>query len=328
MNGQRLRPLGMGDIFDEGFDLYKRNFVFLLLVTAVAVVPLDILLAWAGPRLLTPIFEQFNLTQTDQSGKGFVTALVELTLYLPLYLLAVAPLVLAASARYLETEATLGDVYRQALRRLPGLLLTTLLCGLMLTLGLVGCLIAWLPVAVQILFTLHALLVERQSPGKALGRSGALVSGYGSRILTCLFQLGLIAWLLGLGLKLPLAYLFDAVLNITPAADTFYGGGVPGGGQSAEQEVVSLLSNGIAHLLILPFLVSVVTVLYFDLRIRKEGFDVELMAQDLNYPPLTALGPFLPPAPAFGPLRPGYAPPLPPGYAPPPQYPNYRGGPR
>ncbi len=52
---------------------------------------------------------------------------------------------------------------------------------------------------------------------------------------------------------------------------------------------------------VLPFLVSVVTVLYFDLRIRKEGFDVELLAQDLNYPPLAALGPFLPPAPAFGP---------------------------
>ena len=320
MNGQRLRPLGLGDIFDEGFDLYKRNFVFLLLVTAVAVVPLDILLAWINPRLLPPIFDQFSLTRTDQFWKGIVTGLVELTLYLPLYALAVAPLVAAVCARYLETEVTLGDVYRQVFRRLPGLLLTALLCGLMLTLGLVGCLVAWLPVAGQILFTLHTFLVERKAPGKALGRSRALVSGYGGRVFTCLCQLGLIAWLIGLGLKLPLAYLFDAVLNITPAADTLYGSGVPGAGQSAQQEVVSLLSSGMAHLLVLPFLVSVVTVLYFDMRIRKEGFDVELMAQELNYPPLAALGAHLPPAPTFGPIRPGYAPPQ--------QYPGYRGGPR
>ena len=320
MNGQRLRPLGVGDIFDEGFDLYKRNFVFLLLVAAVAVVPLDILLAWVSPRLLPPLFDQFGITQTDQFWKGVLAGALELTLFLPLYALAVAPLVAAASERYLDREITLGGVYRQVFRRLPGLLLTTALCGLALTLGLFGCLVAWLPVANQLLFTLHAYLLERQAPGKAISRSGALVSGFGGRVFTCLCQLGLISWILGLGLKLPLAYLFHAALNITPTADALYGGGVPGAGQSAQQEVVALLSSGLAHLLILPFLVSVVTVLYFDMRIRKEGFDIELMAQDLNYPPLSALGAFLPPAPTFGPIRPGYAPP--------PQNPPYRGGPR
>ncbi len=320
MNGQTLRPLGLGDIFDEGFDLYKRNFVFLMLVTAVAVVPLDIFFAWISPRLLPPIFDQFGVTRTDQFWKWCVTAMVKLTIFLPFYALAVAPLLSAASARYLETDTTVGDVFRQALRRFPGLLLTVLLGGLALDLSLLGCLVLWLPVASQLLFTLHAFLVERQSPGKALRRSGALVSGYGGRVFTCLCQIGLIGWVISLGLTLPLSYLFDTVLNISPAVDTFYGGGVPGAGQSAEQEVVSLLSSGLAHLLLLPFLASVVTVLYFDLRIRKEGFDVELMAQGLNYPPLAALGAFLPPAPTFGPIRPGYAPP--------PQYPRQGGPPR
>jgi len=58
------------------------------------------------------------------------------------------------------------------------------------------------------------------------------------------------------------------------------------------------------------------TVLYYDLRIRKEGFDIELLAEELRYPPLASLGPFLPPAPVYGPsLRPGMPPARPPGPA-------------
>ena len=73
MNGMRLRPLGMGDIFDEGFDLYKRNFVFLLLVTAVTVVPVDILLAFVGPALMQQVYDLLNVSSSaDAVGLWFL----------------------------------------------------------------------------------------------------------------------------------------------------------------------------------------------------------------------------------------------------------------
>ena len=57
MSDRTLRPLALGDVFDEGFDLYKRNFLLFLLVTAAWIVPLYI-----GRVLLTvalghPIFQ-------------------------------------------------------------------------------------------------------------------------------------------------------------------------------------------------------------------------------------------------------------------------------
>ena len=314
MNRERLRPLGLGDVFDEGFDLYKRNFAFLLLAGAAALVPLDMLAAWVSPRLLPPIFAQFSLTASrgDQSYVGMVTFLVHLTLFLPVYALAVCPLVLAASARYLDKAATLGGVYVQTLRRLPALLVTLLLTGLALDLSLLGCGIAWLFAACQLFFVLPAVLIEGQGPGKALKRAGALAGGYGGRIFSCLFVLGLIAWVVSLGLGLPLAYAFGSVLNLTPGADALYGGGIPGAGGTAEREVVSLVSSGLTHLFLTPFLICVGTVLYYDLRIRKEGFDVETLAQDLGYRPLSALGPHLPPVAPYGVFRPGVPPPPPP----------------
>lgn len=306
MNAQRLRPLGTGDIFDEGFDLYKRNFVLLLLATAAAVVPLDIGLAFLTPRFLPAVFDLFGLTagQSDAFGVWTVTNLVRLIFFLPLYLVAIGPVVAAASARYLDRNTSTETVFRLCLRRTPALLLAALFSGLVLALGAVLCGVLWLAAATQLLFTLQALLIEGLGPAAALRRSGKLVAGYGSRVFGCLLLLGGVLFVVSLGLRLPLAYLVDTVLNIAPGASSLYGGA----GGTAQQQVVSLISSGLAHLLLIPFIVCVITVLYYDLRIRKEGVDIEFMAQDLNYPPLSALGPYLPPVPTFGPVPYGRVP--------------------
>ncbi len=315
MNAQRLRPLGVGDIFDEGFDLYKRNFVFLLLATAAAVVPLDIGLAFVTPRVLPSLFDLAGVTgsRSDAFWVWSLSAVARTIFYLPLYMVAVGPVVVAAAARYLDQPMTVEAAFRLALRRTPALLLAALLSGLLLALGLTLCGVVWLVAATQLLFTLQALLVENLGPGRAMRRSGVVTSGYGFRVFGCLLLLGLVLYLVGLGLRLPLAFLADSILNIAPRAASAYSGAVGG---SAQEQIVSLLSSGLAHLLLLPFTICVITVLYFDLRIRKEGMDIELLATDLHYPPLSALGPFLPPVPTFGarpvvPMRP--VPPASPG---------------
>ena len=308
MDRQKLRPLGVGDIFDEGFDLYKRNFLFLLLAVAIVVVPLDIGLALLTPQFVPPVLSLFGLTtsQSDAFSVWLVSSAVKLILFLPLYAAALGPASAAAAARYLEQPVTLGSVFRHSGRRLPALLLAALLSGMLLALGLLLCGFLWLLAATLLLFVLQALLTEGLGPAGAMRRSAALVGGYGSRVFGCLLLLGSVLFVVGLGVRLPLAYLVGSVLNLTPGAASLYGGS---GAASTEDQVVAMISGGLAHLLLLPFLVCVVTVLYYDLRVRKEGVDIELMAQDLNYPPLSALGPFLPPVPTFGPASPKVMPP-------------------
>ncbi len=314
MDRQKLRPLGVGDIFDEGFDLYKRNFVFLLLATAAVVVPLDIGLALLSPHLLPAVFDLFGLTsgQSDASSVWLVSGLTKLIFFLPLYLAAIGPVVVAASTRYLDQNITIEAAFKLCLRRTPALLGAALLCGMALALGLLLCGVLWLVAATQFLFVLETLLMEGLRPVGAMRRSGAVVAGYGSRVFGCLLLLGGVLFVVSLGLRLPLAYLVDSVLNLAPGAASLYSSGT-GGSQTGQQQVVALISGGLAHLLLIPFLVCVVTVLYYDLRIRKEGLDIELLAQDLSYPPLSALGPFLPPVPTFGPALLG----RPPGAKPP-----------
>ena len=333
MNGQSLRPLGLGDIFDEGFDLYKRNFVFLLLVTALAVVPLDIGIAFAAPRVFPAIFDLFGVTaNSDGFWIWLVAVTARIMLYVPLYLLAAAPLSVACAGRYMERSVSVWSVYRLWVRRLPVLLVSLAITGLALDLGLLFCIVLWLLPAGQFFFVLQAVMVEGAGPFKGLGRSSRLGGGFGGRVSNCLILLGVVAWVIGLGVTFPLSYLVDNILHIAPGAQTLFGG-ASAIGRTAEQQIVSLITGGLAHLVLIPFLACVTTVLYYDLRIRKEGFDIELLAEELRYPPLAALGPFLPPAPAFGPVRPGvpprtaYGAPRP-GGPPPPAPPGYMGGPR
>jgi hypothetical protein len=50
----------------------------------------------------------------------------------------------------------------------------------------------------------------------------------------------------------------------------------------------------------------VLTVLYFDLRVRKEGFDLELLSRRMGVDPATVANPaFLPPAMPPPPPSPG-----------------------
>ena len=59
--------------------------------------------------------------------------------------------------------------------------------------------------------------------------------------------------------------------------------------------IISVASGIISGVVLQPFSASVVTVLYYDLRIRKEGYDLELLADQLG---LEASG--LPPHPDAG----------------------------
>jgi len=37
-------------------------------------------------------------------------------------------------------------------------------------------------------------------------------------------------------------------------------------------------------MLVIPFAVTVVSLLYYDMRIRKDGYDMEVLAHTLGYP--------------------------------------------
>src|SRR5438034_265973 len=98
-----------------------------------------------------------------------------------------------------------------------------------------------------------------------------------------------------------------------------------------DNELVYDLANGVfgaaASVLTIPFVAAVVAVIYFDLRVRKEGFDLQLMAQRIGAPAGSVrptLMPWTQPVPGAGG---GWAPPPPGWQSQPPSSPPATGPP-
>jgi hypothetical protein len=281
MAERRLRPMTLGDIFDEGFDLYKKNFSFLVLVTLVVTVPLDIVLGfvkslyWKGPSL-------FDAIKSDDAsnlfGPAFGQTVSSLFVTSLIYAAPLAALAAATSARYLGDPITLRQAYRMPMRRLPALLGTALLYSIILS-ACSG--ILW-PV-VSLIFTAHVFAIEGKAGTGAIKRTASLVSGDWWRVLGALVMLGLVYLVLTISIAVPLGYAFDTLLRLGPGDQSLFLPGDALHSTAIRRQVVGQLSSGLSHLFLLPFVLSVLTVLYYDLRVRKEAFDVDLLIKDLGY---------------------------------------------
>lgn len=314
MADRQLRPLSLGDIFDEAFDLYKKNIAFFALVTAVAAVPLNIVVAFITLHWMRDLADAAAVMDSSDPTRLFSwfsalagrAALVS-PLFLIAYSLEVCALAFATSARYLNEPVTLWGAYRPALRRFFPLVLTALIYCAANALGMALCYIGILVPLTLFAFTAHTFSREGKSYFQALGRSSGLMSGQSWRVFGALALLSLVYGVMAVALRLPLAYGFDTLLRITPAAQGLLGAATGAAhGLSLRSQIVDHVTGGIIELILMPFLMSVVTVLYYDLRVRREAFDIELLARDLGYRPVFAAQTAgLPPAVA--PLAPGKA---------------------
>ena len=296
MADRQLRPLSLGDIFDEAFDLYKKNLAFFALVTAVAAVPLNVVVAFVTlhwMRDLSDAAAVMNGADPTRVLAWFGAVAGHAALISPLLLIAysleVCALAVATSARYLGDPVTLWGSYRGALRRFFPLVVTALIYTAANALGFVLCYVPMLVPLTLYAFTAHTFAVEGQSYFKALGRSYGLMSGQSGRVFGAMSLLSIVYSVMAVALRLPLAYGFDILLRITPAAQGLLGAGTGAAhGLSLRAQIVDHVTGGIVELILMPFLLSVVTVLYYDLRVRKEAFDIELLARDLGYRPVFA----------------------------------------
>lgn len=117
---------------------------------------------------------------------------------------------------------------------------------------------------VRFAFTIQAVVLEGRGPLSALGRSWTMMRGSFWRVL------GIIV----------LIYLLIQIITVVPSALL---GGVIGAifselDQFMLQQSLSQLVGYVIQIFVLPLQLIGYTLLYYDVRVRKEGFDLELRA--------------------------------------------------
>jgi hypothetical protein len=317
-----LRPLGIGEILDAGIKLFMRHWRPLVLSVAGLILPVQILSALVTASVAP---EQFDLT-TDESGvsegeeteffvgQGIVALLSGLSI-----LLATAVCFKAVADAYLGAEPDWRHSLRFALRRLGGLIGVAILSALLVGLGTIALIVpgVWLFVAYSV--AVPALLLERVGAATALRRSYRLVRG---------------RWWPTFGTLL-VGYLLIAVLGAIVTSVVMIVPSVLAEGNTLAGALGAIVGGTLGAVITTPYSAAVITLLYFDLRVRKEGLDLQLiaegtgverdpnaplpapLAEDVYTPEERAQAPYWPPPPGWKPSAPASVAPDPPAWRPP-----------
>ncbi|MDE3193404.1 MAG: hypothetical protein KGN00_06920 [Chloroflexota bacterium] len=287
--GAALRPLGVGDIVDRVFALYRARPLMYLAIAAIPYLVLMLVLvaltAVFGGSLFAVLLAGDVTTLLDRlaASLGILVLYGSLAVVASLIMSLVqsAALVAATAARYMRQETSVGSALRIGLRASPRLLgmgvvavvaigaLWTVLIIVMavshqwwsvLIAFLVG-IVATLYLAASWMVSPAVAVLESSGPLASLGRAWRLADGGRWRIL------GLI--LLLLILQLVVSSLLSFLVVASLVADR------------TVQVIVQQAVNLLATIAWAPVYWGTFAILYYDLRVRKEALDLQLAAEAL-----------------------------------------------
>jgi hypothetical protein len=132
----------------------------------------------------------------------------------------------------------------------------------------------WLYLSINWAFVSQAVVLENTTALGALRRSWGLVKGSFWRVLLMLFLVGIFV------------YIITAVPTFTVQFASMTLLGV----SSIIPALVNSVISTVISTLIEPLQFAILTVLYYDLRIRKEGFDLQITMQQLDTPSAAPTG--------------------------------------
>ena len=273
----RLRVMPLGELLDETFKLYRRHFTVIAGVALVIILPNLILSLISGSYRANPISYLQSVAQNINNPDELTRIQARQQEYTssPLYLLSfpiaallvpfsVGAMYRAATSLAAGNLETIGSVLLGTLRRYFAVWGVVILAALVF-LGAIA--IVTIPVvlwvAIRWSVALPALFAEGIGPVKALGRSWNLVRDNWWRTVGILIIVTIMVSLI----QTALAFLFGGVAAVVPGLSDDLRAGVV----TTVTTLVDALVGAITPIAI--------TMLYLDLRVRKEGLDLDQLAR-------------------------------------------------
>jgi hypothetical protein len=195
--------------------------------------------------------------------------------YLALIGASVLLLLIGAALILLYSGCAVGAVAAgaAALRNSRSLALASLVGVLVVALLFILLIPTFLFFFIRFILTTQAIVLEGCGPLAGLRRSWRLIGS---------------AFWRALGIFV-LVILLSYLISVIPSLMVVFGLNLLSGGAIRDSDIIRNQALGslvaqVGLIVALPLLFSIYTLLYYDLRVRKEGYDLELMAQQANVP--------------------------------------------
>jgi hypothetical protein len=302
-----LRPLTLGELLDRAFTLYRRH--FWLFVGLMALPSTITLLISVGLQLLSsftpaagsqgPDIDEAAVTRIIGFMAIFVVGFVVLMLaYWIAYMVALGATTVAVSEIYVGRPATVASSYGHMRGRIGRLLLLSLFVALrvfgiflglmsivtvlsigaaiaarplgaiIVALGMIGSFVACGLYALRFAVSVPALVLEDVSAGAALRRSIALIRGNLGRTAVLVIFAMIITYAAMALFQGPFAV---GAMMAGPESRTAFWLNLAGA-------VTGTLGGAVSG----PLMIIALALHYYDVRIRKEGLDLDMMIASLG----------------------------------------------
>ena len=262
-----LRPMTVADILDGGFAVVKARPRRILGLTAAFVVPTQLLVALLQRDALedTGLVEFFSRdpTVSNEQVTGNDLAAQYLALAIGIVVPAIALVCIAAAIGHLVgqwvmgRDAPAGEMAGVIGRRWWALLGSFVVVKLAEAGSLLGCYIGLLFVMPLFVVVAPVIGVEGGGGMEAIRRSVRLVRPRYFPVMGVALLMGIVATLL--------SYALSAV----PQAIV---------GWSGDWWPLLTVGGIVSEIVVMPFVAAATVLLYFDLRVRTEGLDIEMAA--------------------------------------------------
>jgi hypothetical protein len=253
--------MSTGMVLDKAFRLYGENFPLMVGISAIFSVP-TLLLSLLTVRVFTPgVLDIRALLAVLIGSLGTIIGFVFV------YPLTIGATTKAVSERYLGNPVTIGAAMKEAWSSLGTLILNQLVVGVIVAVGFLLLIvpgILW-TLSYSMIVPVTILETRRRSLNRPeiRRRSWELVRDNRGKVFAIMFVIIVIQMLLGWGAQL--------VVNT-----------ILGTGSTAL--ILGGVSSNLASIFIYPLQTIAITLLYYDLRIRKEGFDLEMLSHAIGSP--------------------------------------------
>jgi uncharacterized membrane protein len=253
----RFEALTTGALLDRSVRLYANNFSLLLGITAVAYVPF---------YLIMLVFES-NLSLNPHDGNDPWAAVLYLIVFMLLWTSIAFPIAggaatYAISERYLGNQVDLNAALRRGLASFWSVSIAQITVSVKVIFGLMLLVVPgvlwWLSYSVVV----PSILVEGQKATASLKRSRELMKGQRGKAFAIMFVLILLELITTTGVS--------SLANIFVGTD------------SASGSVIHSALNSLKSIILAPLGIVATILLYYDMRIRKEGFDLDMLSRAIT----------------------------------------------
>ena len=234
------REREIGDLLGDAFRIYRRHFGTVFAIALAIVVPVQLVVSGIGLEELTSGYRQ-----SDDAAELLIPTLVSY--------FVVAPLITAATIHLLQRLADgerphAGRSIQAGLDIFAPVFIAVLIAGLGTAAGLVLFIVPGLYVAVRWFYVPQAVVIDGQRAGEALRASWALSRGFWWRTFGVIVLANIVAFIPASLLVIPLDSLAE----------------------SADHQWISLAGMILTETLTAPFVAIVATLLFFDVRARRQ----------------------------------------------------------